>query len=129
MDLAQRWRAENRAVISGFHTAVEKECLRIFLRGPQPLVICPARGLDPFQLPATGNQNSTVANLLFFHHLIRLFVDRQKRPPKFAINSVIDLSEKGYDHSRFARRTPASPARNARQLILAKSSAPSARQG
>lgn len=51
MDLAQRWRAENRAVISGFHTAVEKECLRIFLRGPQPLVICPARGLDPFQLP------------------------------------------------------------------------------
>jgi len=52
MDLAQRWRAENRAVISGFHTPVEKECLRIFLRGPQPLVICPARGLDPFQLPA-----------------------------------------------------------------------------
>jgi hypothetical protein len=52
MDLAQRWRAENRAVISGFHTPVEKECLRIFLRGPQPVVICPARGLDPFQLPA-----------------------------------------------------------------------------
>jgi predicted Rossmann fold nucleotide-binding protein DprA/Smf involved in DNA uptake len=52
MDLAQRWRAENRAVVSGFHTAVEKECLRIFLRGPQPLVICPARGLDPFQFPS-----------------------------------------------------------------------------
>jgi hypothetical protein len=52
MDLAQRWRAENRAVISGFHTPVERECLRIFLRGSQPVVICPARGLDPFQLPA-----------------------------------------------------------------------------
>lgn len=52
MDLAQRWRAENRAVISGFHTVVEKECLRIFLRGPQSIVVCPARGLDPFQLPA-----------------------------------------------------------------------------
>src|SRR2546423_4041792 len=51
IDLAQRWRAENRAVISGFHTAVEKECLRIFLRGPQRIVICPARGIDPFQLP------------------------------------------------------------------------------
>jgi predicted Rossmann fold nucleotide-binding protein DprA/Smf involved in DNA uptake len=51
IDLAQRWRAENRGVISGFHTAVEKECLRIFLRGPQPIVICPARGIDPFQLP------------------------------------------------------------------------------
>jgi hypothetical protein len=52
MDLAQRWRRENRAVISGFHTPVERECLRIFLRGPQLVVICPARGLDPFQLPA-----------------------------------------------------------------------------
>jgi predicted Rossmann fold nucleotide-binding protein DprA/Smf involved in DNA uptake len=52
IDLAQRWRAENRAAISGFHTPVEKECLRVFLRGPQPLVICPARGIDPFQLPA-----------------------------------------------------------------------------
>src|SRR5437667_3205491 len=52
MDLAQRWRAENRAVISGFHTPVEKQCLRIFLRGPQSIVICPARGIDPFQLSA-----------------------------------------------------------------------------
>ncbi|HEY5704739.1 MAG TPA: hypothetical protein VIS96_04115 [Terrimicrobiaceae bacterium] len=51
MDLAKLWRRENRAVISGFHTPVERECLRIFLRGPQPIVICPARGLDPFQLP------------------------------------------------------------------------------
>jgi predicted Rossmann fold nucleotide-binding protein DprA/Smf involved in DNA uptake len=51
IDLAQRWRAENRAVISGFHTPVEKECLRIFLRGSQHIVICPARGIDPFQLP------------------------------------------------------------------------------
>ena len=51
MDLAQRWRAENRAAVSGFHTPVEKECLRIFLRGPQPVVVCPARGIDPFQLP------------------------------------------------------------------------------
>jgi predicted Rossmann fold nucleotide-binding protein DprA/Smf involved in DNA uptake len=52
IDLAQRWRAENRPVVSGFHTSVEKECLRIFLRGPQRIVICAARGLDPFQLPA-----------------------------------------------------------------------------
>src|SRR5439155_20275572 len=52
IDLAQQWRVENRSVVSGFHTPVEKECLRIFLRGPQRIVICPARGLDPFQLPA-----------------------------------------------------------------------------
>jgi predicted Rossmann fold nucleotide-binding protein DprA/Smf involved in DNA uptake len=52
IDLAQQWRSKNRAVISGFHSPVEKECLRTFLRGPQHVVICPARGLDPFQLPS-----------------------------------------------------------------------------
>lgn len=51
IDLAQQCRSESRAVISGFHTPVEKECLRTFLRGPQRIVVCPARGLDPFQLP------------------------------------------------------------------------------
>lgn len=50
MDLAQSWRCENLAVISSFHTPVEKECLRVFLRGPQPLVYCPARGIDPFRI-------------------------------------------------------------------------------
>ncbi len=51
MDLAQKWRSENRAVISGFHTPVEKECLRTFLRDRNISSLCPARGLDPFQLP------------------------------------------------------------------------------
>ncbi len=64
MDLAQRWRAQNRAVTSGFHTPVEKECLRIFLRGPQPLVICPARGLDSFQLPAEWHSKFKRGELL-----------------------------------------------------------------
>ena len=27
------------------------QCLRTFLRGPQHIVVCLARGLDPFQLP------------------------------------------------------------------------------
>ena len=51
IDLAKLWRSENRGVISGFHAPVEQECLRIFLQGPQHIVVCPARGLDPFHLP------------------------------------------------------------------------------
>lgn len=78
MDLAQRWRAENRAVISGFHTPVEKECLRIFLRGPQPLVICPARGLDPFQLPAEWQSKFQRGEL----SLISPFDSAIRRPTK-----------------------------------------------
>jgi predicted Rossmann fold nucleotide-binding protein DprA/Smf involved in DNA uptake len=78
IDLAQYWRAENRAVLSGFHTAVEKECLRIFLRGPQPIVICPARGLDPFLLPAEWQQKFSRGELL----IVSPFDASIRRPTK-----------------------------------------------
>lgn len=78
IDLAQRWRAENRAVVSGFHTPVEKECLRIFLRGPQRIVICPARGLDPFQLPSEWESKFKRGELL----IISPFDSSIRRPTK-----------------------------------------------
>ena len=78
IDLAQRWRAENRAVISGFHTPVEKECLRIFLRGPQRIVICPARGLDPFQVPPDWQQKFKRGELL----IVSPFDSSIRRPTK-----------------------------------------------
>ncbi len=92
MDLAQRWRAENRAVISCFHTAVEKECLRIFLRGPQSLVICPARGIDPFQLPADWQPKYDRGELL----IISPFDASVRRPTKETAETrnklVVDLA-------------------------------------
>lgn len=51
-DLATRWRDERRTVISGFHSPVESDCLRILLRGTQPVIICPARSLIGMRLPA-----------------------------------------------------------------------------
>ena len=44
-DQAARWRDAGRCIISGFHSPVEKECLRILLRGTSPVIICPARSL------------------------------------------------------------------------------------
>jgi predicted Rossmann fold nucleotide-binding protein DprA/Smf involved in DNA uptake len=38
-------------IVSGFHSPVEKECLRILLREIQPVVICPARSIDTFTIP------------------------------------------------------------------------------
>lgn len=51
-DLAKKLRDAGVTVISGFHSPVEKECLRILLRGKQPIVICPARSLERFRIPA-----------------------------------------------------------------------------
>lgn len=44
-DLCQRFRAEGITVISGFHSPMEQECLRILLRSPYPVIWCLARGM------------------------------------------------------------------------------------
>jgi len=49
-DQAAHWRDAGRCIISGFHSPVEKECLRVLLRGTQPIILCPARAL-PKRIP------------------------------------------------------------------------------
>jgi len=44
-DQAARWRDAGRCIISGFHSPVEQECLRILLRGTQPIILCPPRAM------------------------------------------------------------------------------------
>jgi predicted Rossmann fold nucleotide-binding protein DprA/Smf involved in DNA uptake len=49
-DLAQRLRDARVTVIGGFHSPMERECLRLLLASPHPVVLCPARVL-PRRLP------------------------------------------------------------------------------
>lgn len=51
-DFAEHMQLPQTAVIGGFHTPLEKECLRVFLRIGQPVIICPARGIASMRLPA-----------------------------------------------------------------------------
>lgn len=44
-DLMCSLREAGVTVISGFHSPIEQECLRLLLRGTQPIVICPARSI------------------------------------------------------------------------------------
>lgn len=50
-DLVQQLRDSDRAVIGGFHSPVERECLITLLRGKNPIVICLARGIESMRLP------------------------------------------------------------------------------
>ena len=50
-DLARAWRDASVPVVGGFQTPMEKECLRLLHRGEQPIVICPARGIDNMRIP------------------------------------------------------------------------------
>ena len=50
-DLARAIRDAGIPVIGGFQTSMERECLRILLRGKQPVVVCPARSIDNMRTP------------------------------------------------------------------------------
>ena len=50
-DLARAMRDSGVPVIGGFQTPMERECLRLLLRGSQPVVVCPARGIDNMRIP------------------------------------------------------------------------------
>ncbi len=49
-DLAVELRDAHIPVIGGFHTPMERECLRILLRGKQPVILCFARNLGTRQI-------------------------------------------------------------------------------
>jgi predicted Rossmann fold nucleotide-binding protein DprA/Smf involved in DNA uptake len=51
-DLARALRDAGVTVIGGFHSPMEKECLNVLLRGTQPVIVCPARGIERMRLPA-----------------------------------------------------------------------------
>ena len=50
-DTARGLRDEGATVISGFHSPIEQECLRILLRGKQPIILCPARAIVGMRVP------------------------------------------------------------------------------
>jgi predicted Rossmann fold nucleotide-binding protein DprA/Smf involved in DNA uptake len=50
-DIAKDLREAEVPVIGGFHSPMERECLRILLCGTHPIIICPARSLDKMRLP------------------------------------------------------------------------------
>jgi hypothetical protein len=58
-------RGDGVTVISGFHSPIEKECLRILLRGKQPIIICPARAIEPMRIPTQCRAAFDAGRVLF----------------------------------------------------------------
>ena len=63
-DLAQALRAAEVTVISGFHSPMEKECLNLLLRGSQPVVVAPARGIEEMRVPPEWRESIERGRLL-----------------------------------------------------------------
>ena len=49
-DLAQKFKERGIPTIGGYHSPIEQECLRVLLRGAQPILLCPARSIENMRL-------------------------------------------------------------------------------
>lgn len=63
-DLAQQLREAETAVISGFHSPVERDCLTTLLRGRNQLIVCLARGIEGMRIPADYQKPLDLGRLL-----------------------------------------------------------------
>lgn len=56
LDAIRALRDAGVAVIGGFYSPMERECLDILLRGDQPVVLCPAKGLARLRIAQTAQR-------------------------------------------------------------------------
>jgi predicted Rossmann fold nucleotide-binding protein DprA/Smf involved in DNA uptake len=74
-DLMKELREADITVISGFHSPMERECLNILLKGNQPVIICPARGIEGMRIRTEYKKPLKEGRLLF----VSPFHEEEKR--------------------------------------------------
>ncbi len=101
-DTARRLRDEGITVISGFHSPIEQECLRILLRGKQPIIVCPARAIAGMRIPAECRPAFEAGRLLYFSP----FVESPKRVTRDSALRRNELVAALADQAHIAHVTP-----------------------
>ena len=74
-ELAQQFQKSGIPTIGGYHSPVEWECLRVLLRGSQPIIICPARGIENMRLKPEWKRGLSESRLL----ILSIFDSRYRR--------------------------------------------------
>ena len=111
-DIARAMRDAGVPVIGGFQTPMEKECLRLLLRGEQPVVVCPARGIVNMRIPrgwCPGLDNGRLLVLSPFPATVRrptadLAAQRNELVASLATRIFIAHAARGGKTEAFARR-------------------------
>ena len=112
-DVARALRDAGVTVIGGFHSPMEKECLALLLRGRQPVIICPARGLEAMRLPVEWKKPLDERRLLLISPFeekdrrvtARLATKRNEFVVALADEILVAYAEAGGKTERFCRKT------------------------
>ncbi len=94
-DRFKEWAANpETTIISSFHSPVEKECLRLLLKGKANIIFCPAREIEHMQISKDWE------NALDEDRMLILSPFKEKRPDARTIDRrnqlVADLAEELY---------------------------------
>ena len=73
-DLAQTFKERGIPTIGGYHSPIEKECLRVLLRGVQPILLCPARSIEDMRLKSAWKDAFAQERLL----ILSIFKNRSQ---------------------------------------------------
>ena len=95
-DAAQRLRDDGVTVISGFHSPIEQDCLRILLRGKQPIIICPARAIETLRIPAACRTAFDAGRVLFLSPFFKQPVRVTKESAMRRNELVAALADEAY---------------------------------
>ena len=114
-DAATRWRDDGRCVIGGFHSPVDGDCLRILLRGTQPIIICPARTLAGYRAPAEWRDALEAGRLL----LLSPFDSRARRQSTRLAAQRNEFVASLADEAVFAHATPGGHTDRLRAVLVA----------
>ena len=63
-DLAQTFKEKGIPTVGGYHSPIERECLRVLLRGAQPIFLCPARSIENMRMKSAWKDALTKERLL-----------------------------------------------------------------
>jgi predicted Rossmann fold nucleotide-binding protein DprA/Smf involved in DNA uptake len=74
-ELAQQFQKSGIPTIGGYHSPVEGECLRVLLRGAQPIILCPARGIENMRLKPEWKRGVSENRLL----ILSIFDSKYRR--------------------------------------------------
>ena len=81
-DFAQKFKARGVPTIGGYHSPIEKECLRVLLRGTQPILLCPARSIENMRVKPDWKDALAKERLL----ILSIFESQQRRVTRASAN-------------------------------------------
>ena len=112
-DATRKLRDEGKTVISGFHSPIEKECLRILLRGDQPIIICPARAIERMRIPSECREAFEAGRLLF----LSPFTESPRRVTRESARRRNELVAALADEAFIAHITPGGEAERIAKML------------